>query len=426
MDRRTWSKIVVAALVTAIGATVFACTGIRHGLVGMFSPSYEGPAKPADARVLAPAFEEPDGRRPRIDVALVEVARGFVQITDLQFVPSDSSLLVVLEKAGTARWVDLDTGKRGVSFTVAVRDDSEQGLLGLAFHPKFSENGRIFLNYVTRSDGADVTRIAEWTVPPGADLREIAPTPRRTILDVPQPYQNHNAGQLTFGPDGLLYVGLGDGGWRDDPHGHGQDTTTLLGDMLRIDVDASDPGREYRVPPDNPFVGRAGFRPEIWAYGLRNPWRYSFDPAGRLVVADVGQDAYEEVSIVEKGANLGWKIREAAHCFEPKEGCRTDGIVDPVFEYGRDEGGSITGGYVALGARAPALRGRYVAGDFLSGRLWALELPETASGRAKVHALGKFPLLPSTFGRDAAGDLYVADYPEGIVYRLEAPARVGG
>ena len=174
-------------------------------------------------------------------------------------------------------------------FAVEVRTASEEGLLGLAFHPRFAENGRFFLNYVVGHEGDDVSRIAEWTHSAPSDLKGGQATERRILMSVAQPYANHNAGQLAFGPDGYLYVGWGDGGYRDDPHGNGQKPDALLGKMLRIDVDREADGRPYAIPADNPFVGKTGYRPEIWALGLRNPWRYAFDPKGRLVVADVGR-----------------------------------------------------------------------------------------------------------------------------------------
>jgi glucose/arabinose dehydrogenase len=238
----------------------------------------------------------------------------------------------------------------------------------------------------------------------------------RILFTVEQPFPNHNGGMLVFGPDGLLYVGLGDGGAGGDPHGHGQNLGTLLGAMLRIDVGRKDPGLEYAVPKDNPFVGKQGARPEVWAYGLRNPWRYSFDPKGRLIAGDVGQEAWEEITLVERGANLGWKVREGAHCYSPKEGCRTAGLTDPLFEYDRSLGLSVTGGYVYTGKRIPSLAGRFIFGDFGTGRLWALELD--SSKRAKTQFLGRYSYAFSTFGRDSDGEIYATDFGPGAVYRL--------
>jgi glucose/arabinose dehydrogenase len=326
--------------------------------------------------------------------------------------------MVVLEKPGSIQWLDVNTGKSGPWLRREVLTRSEQGMLGLAFHPKFKANGRFFLNYSVDVSGQKTTRVAEWAVEPGNPIADTQPREVRTIIEVAQPYANHNAGQLAFGPDGMLYIGLGDGGAANDPHGHGQNLGTLLGSMLRLDIDRAEP---YAIPADNPFVGREGARGEIWAYGLRNPWRYSFAPDGRLVVADVGQNAFEEITIVGRGENHGWKVREAAHCFPGGERCHGDTVyTDPVWEYPRNEGISVTGGYVYTGKSIPALVGRYVFGDYGSGRLWALALPQAKSLQpdSAIRALGGFDVTPATFGVDHAGEMYVADFARGRIYRF--------
>jgi glucose/arabinose dehydrogenase len=360
--------------------------------------------------------------RAQIAIALEKVADGFEQPTDIQFVPDQDQRAVVLEKTGKAHWLDLAQGEHDELFRVEVLTDSEEGLLGLAFHPAFARNGRFFINYVASKNGEDTTHIAEWKLSPktGMDVRGAKAEPVRMLLEVKQPYANHNAGQLVFGPDGKLYIGLGDGGARDDPHGNGQNPRTLLGSMLRIDVDGRDEGKPYRVPPDNPFVGKPEYLPEIWAYGLRNPWRYSFDPEKRLIVADVGQDHYEEIDIVQAGDNLGWKIKEGASCYKGKPGdCERGDLVDPIFAYGRDQGASITGGFVYTGQRITALRGLYVFADYVSGRLWAIELPrDRKQAVTQAKTLGQWPILPATFGRDAHGEIYVASFTRGEIYRL--------
>lgn len=261
------------------------------------------------------------------------------------------------------------------------------------------------------------------------------------ILAVRQPYPNHNAGHIQFGPDGMLYVGWGDGGWRGDPQRNGQNPGTFLGSMLRLDPHAAvregtgteemkrgapaEEGRTYRVPPDNPFVGRAGFRPEVWAYGFRNPWKFSFDPSGRLIVADVGQDRWEEIDIVRRGGNYGWNVREGRHCYDPPANCETKGFEDPVYEYSHAEGNCITGGYVYTGRRIPALRGYYIFGDYVRGWIRAMPLPP-AEGRdgsvpsveAGVRELLRRPIRISTFGVDGDGEIYVADFESGHIFRL--------
>jgi glucose/arabinose dehydrogenase len=234
------------------------------------------------------------------------------------------------------------------------------------------------------------------------------------LLTVDQPFENHNGGQIQFGPDGFLYIGFGDGGGGGDPAGNGQNLGTLLGKILRIDVESS---QHYAVPPDNPFVGQAGIRPEIWAFGFRNPWRFSFDRSmGRLFVADVGQASFEEVELVAKGANYGWNVMEGAHCYPPPStGCNTSGLELPIAEYSHSEGSSITGGYVYRGTANQELRGRYVFGDFGSGRIW--QLRETSPGTWTRSLLLDTDLNISCFGLDSTGEILVVDYG-GNVFRL--------
>jgi len=188
--------------------------------------------------------------------------------------------------------------------------------------------------------------------------------------------------------------------------------------MLRIDVDKPSEGKAYSIPKDNPFIKKKNFLPEVWAYGLRNPWRYSFDRKGRLIVADVGQDKWEEISIVESGKNYGWNRREGMHCHPPKSECSREGFADPIFEYTRDDGVSITGGFVSLDYSVPELLGRYIFADFVSGRIWALNLPDNSSEKGKVYTLGKWPLTISTFGRDGKGRIYLADFTLGRIFRI--------
>jgi glucose/arabinose dehydrogenase len=360
--------------------------------------------------LAASAGADPPAEPPR-EVSVVEVAHGFDQPTDLQFWPGSPDVAIVLGKSGTAWWVKIG-GEQGKFFDVDVVTRVEEGLLGLAFHPKFAENRRFFTNRVASVDGRDATLIDEWSATsatdPAAGAKRV-----KTLLTQPQPYANHNAGQLQFGPDGKLYLGFGDGGAAGDPHGNGQNPGTWLGKMLRLDVDGP-----ALAPPDNPFVGKQGYLPEIWATGLRNPWRYSFAPDGRLVVGDVGQDRWEEVDIVERGGDYGWDVREAAHCHEPKEGCVAAGHTDPVWEYPHGaDGVCVTGGYSYTGSQVPTLKDTWVFGDFASGRLWALPLPP-GGAPGKVRLLGHFDVHPSTFGRDAAGELYFADVQSGKVFRL--------
>ncbi len=369
-------------------------------------------------------FSDHDEHRERLPVRFTPVARGFDQPTAFEFVPGREDLIVVLQKEGKAFWASTQDGRKGEWLEVPVLTASEEGLLGIAFHPRFAENGRFFLNYVAARDGEDMTHVDEWAIAPGADLTAQKPKRVKTLLTVVQPYPNHNGGHVTFGPDGFLYIGLGDGGFRADPLNAGQDLQQLLGKMLRIDVDRTEGARPYGIPPDNPFVGRADARPEIFAYGLRNPWRYSFDPQGRLVVADVGQDLWEELSFAPKGANLGWRVRESRHCFRPKRDCASDGMIDPFYEYDHVDGRSITGGHVYTGSAIPQLAGRYVFADFTTGRFWAVRLPSQVVEKPALVpavALGRWPLVPVSFAQDPHGALYVADFAEGGIHRLDPP-----
>jgi len=414
---------VVGAAVGLAGAALAAAYAppIRQWIVAVMTPTYVHVERSLVRRGAS-------GDAPR-GLDWVQVARGLSKPTDLQFVPGGGGLALALEQGGKVRLLDLSRAADRAAppaepsatvLDLAVRTDSELGLLGLAFHPRYRDNGLVYVNS-TPAGGTMRTRIAEWRLAP-AELGKVPAHDERVILEVDQPYPNHNAGQLAFGPDGLLYVGFGDGGWRGDPHGNAQNPKVLLGKMLRIDVDGRSAGA-YAIPPDNPFVGKAGVRPEIWATGLRNPWRYSFDPHGRLIVADVGQDRFEEIDLVARGDDLGWNAREATHCFEPKEGCRTEGFVEPIFEYGRETGSCVTGGYVYTGSSIAELRGRYVFADFVSGVVFALPLPNPdipEKGLREGKKLGVWPMLVSSFGRDEQGELYAVDYGQGGVYRLVA------
>lgn len=293
-----------------------------------------------------------------------------------------------------------------LDLTERVRYGGEQGLLGLAFHPSYKTNGRFFVNYTRRPDGATV--VSEFKVSGNPDL---AATEEKQLLVVPQPYANHNGGMVEFGPDGFLYIGLGDGGAGGDPGNRGQDRNELLGKLLRIDVDRGTP---YGVPRDNPFASGGG-RPEIFAYGLRNPWRFSFDrQTGELWAADVGQNEWEEIDVVRLGGNYGWRIMEGRHCFLPREGCMQKGLVPPVAEYGHEKGRcSITGGYVYRGATIPALQGAYLYGDYCSGEIFSL-----VNGVPQLVLSSELSI--SSFGQDQDGELYVVDHGGGIHRIVEA------
>ena len=327
--------------------------------------------------------------------------------------PGDGSRrLFVVEQPGRIRVLDGHTllPTPFLNITQQVLSGGERGLLGLAFHPDYRHNGRFFVNYTRKPDGATV--VAEYHR--GATAISAAQD-ERILLIVPQPYPNHNGGMVAFGPDSYLYVGLGDGGSKGDPDNRAQNPKDLLGKILRIDVDRGDP---YGIPMDNPFVKQGG-RPEIYALGLRNPWRFSFDvKTGNLWVADVGQYKWEEIDLVTRGGNYGWRVMEGTHCFHLSTDCLITTFSPPVSEYFHDKGRcSITGGYVYRGQIISSLAGMYVYGDFCSGEIFALHKGETTN---EPHQILKSSLQISSFGEDAAGELYVLDH-KGGVYRLSPP-----
>jgi glucose/arabinose dehydrogenase len=292
---------------------------------------------------------------------------------------------------------------------------SESGLLGLAFHPEYKSNGKFYVHY---NFGSLNSRIAEYRVSSDPDLADA--NSERSILEFSQPASNHNGGMIAFGPDSLFYIALGDGGGRDDQFQNGQDRTTLLGNILRIDVNHTSGNLEYAIPNDNPFFGNTdGWRTEIWAWGLRNPWRFSFDrESGDLWAADVGQGDWEEIDLIEKGKNYGWNIMEGFHCFRTVN-CDMTGLVLPVFEYDHGQGISITGGYVYRGKKIPQLNGTYIYGDYLSRKIWGLRYE---NGQVASNALlGTNAAQVSSFGEDEAGEVYIVGYDNGKIYRFEDP-----
>jgi glucose/arabinose dehydrogenase len=306
---------------------------------------------------------------------------------------------------------------------------NEEGFLGLAFHPKFKDNGEFFVYYTGEySDNADrKSIISRFRVskddPNRADLAS-----EEVIMEIPQPEWNHNGGTIIFGPDGYLYVGLGDGGFGGDPDKNGQNLGTLLGKMLRIDVDNRDEGLAYAIPKDNPFVGLEGARGEIWAYGIRNIWRMAFDrKTGVLWAGDVGQNLWEEIDIIVKGGNYGWNLREGMHPYVDQKtdakgsGPRPD-LIEPIWEYHHDVGKSITGGNVYRGQSAPELEGGYLYADFVSGQIWALWYDMDAKRVTANRSLltGSTPVL--TFGEDDAGETYYATQ-EGGLWKFESPKK---
>jgi len=320
------------------------------------------------------------------------------------FVVEQPGYVVILEGGRRREPVFLDLAAR-VSY------GGEMGLLGLAFHPAYAANGRLFVDYTAEVDGKVLTRVSELRVRPD-DPQRADPSSERVLLEVEQPYRNHNGGHVAFGPDGYLYIGLGDGGAAFDPQGNGQNPQTLLGTIARIDIDAE--GAPYGIPADNPFAQGVGGRPEVYAWGLRNPWRFCFDADGALFVGDVGQNRYEEIHRVAKGDNCGWKRMEGLHGLEQDEVDAT-GLALPIHEYGRKDGASVTGGFVYVGQALPELRGAYVFGDYYPGNIWALRQVDGAWQRT---ALGVHDFTLSSFGLDAAGELLLVDHQGGRVLRF--------
>jgi len=348
--------------------------------------------------------------------------------TQLVARPDRDDRLYVVEQVGRVLEIDpsADDGESASVF-LDIRDrvnfgGNEEGLLSAVFHPKFAENRRLYCYYTAEQPRRAV--LSEFRLEEAGSVA--SGTSERVLLEIEQPWSNHNGGTILFGPDGMLYASIGDGGAANDPHGHGQNLGTLLGSIVRIDVDRAEELRPYSIPADNPFRDRPGARPEIWAYGLRNVWRMSFDgETGALWAGDVGQNKYEEIDLIVRGGNYGWNLREGLHRFGSADaGKPTDPFIDPVVEYGRDDGVSVTGGYVYRGAD-PTLRGVYLYADYAMGTIWGLRRradgtivgPEVVARRPRS--------LISSFGEANDGTLYVTTFEggerpgRGAIWRIE-------
>lgn len=360
----------------------------------------------------------------RNEISKLEVREAFQNLefnrpVDLQH--ANDNRLFVVEQRGVISAFQNDPAVSAKSTFLDIEgrvDDSgnEEGLLGLAFHPEYQSNGYFYVNYT--ASGPDRTVISRFQAS-ASDPGKADPNSELVILEFEQPYSNHNGGQLSFGPDGYLYIAVGDGGSGGDPQEHGQNRKTLLGAILRIDVNQKEGARNYSIPSDNPFANNSqGYKEEIWAYGLRNPWRMSFDRETKtLWAADVGQNEWEEIDIIEKGGNYGWDTMEGTHCFEPSSGCNAAGLKLPVWEYGRDEGVTVTGGYVYRGPSLPQLTGKYVYADFVSSRIWTLDIADKNNAINEELFRVSFPI--SSFGVDRQGEIYICGF-DGKIYMLAA------
>ena len=377
-------------------------------------------AAACDNRTARTASTSPGPPSSPSDYVAAFVVGGLSSPVDLASPPGDTSRVFIVEKTGAIRiWKNGALNARPfLDVSGRVSAGSEQGLLGLAFHPNYASNGRFYVDYTDRSGD---TRVVEFLASANPDS---ASATEREILFVDQPYANHNGGQIAFGPDGYLYVALGDGGSAEDPQNNGQSLNTLLGKILRLDVNSGTP---YAIPASNPFVGRAGARGEIWSYGLRNPWRFAFDAVtGDMMIGDVGQYDWEEIDHEPEGRggrNYGWRRMEGTHCF-PNPPCDSTGLTMPIAEYGHQVGCSVTGGKVYRGAALPELSGVYFYGDYCTGLIRSLRVENGVATDMRewtgvLRRTGGGPMQGlSSFGTDGKGDLYLV-LLGGEIYRLE-------
>jgi glucose/arabinose dehydrogenase len=414
-------------LVLAIALLAAACEASPSSSVVARASAGSGEPSAASSASAEPSGSRPGSTNPPLPTGpdaleLERVADGLAAPIGITNAGDGSGRLFVLEQVGRVRVIGPDGRLHAEPFidiSDRVQSGGERGLLGIAFHPEFRANGRLFLHYSRADDGATV--VSEFRA--AGDRRTADPGSERVVLTQPQPFPNHNGGQLAFGPDGYLYLGLGDGGSGGDPYDNGQDTGVLLGKILRLDVDGSADGRGYAIPPDNPFAPEGarpgGGRPEIWAYGLRNPWQFSFDPeGGDLYIADVGQNAWEEVNRQpgdsRGGENYGWDVMEGRYCYQGTE-CDQTPYVKPIASYSHERGGcSVTGGHVYRGTRQPQLQGVYVFGDYCSGLVFTLQVDE---GTRTPKVVLESDLRITAFGTDEDGEIYVAGIG-GSVHRL--------
>jgi len=415
----------MAAVLVACGAPADSSLPTASASTDAASPSADpSPSVTAQAPTATPAPSTPPASggiaaEPG-PLALETVAEGLR--APIGFATATDGWLLVHERDGRVLAIDPVGGpvREVLDISDRVLGGGEQGLLGLALHPDWPETARGFVHYTDRNGDTVIAELAG-RIDNGAPFLD--PRTESVLLRVEQPFANHNGGQLAFGPDGYLYIGLGDGGSGGDPLGNGQNPGTLLGSILRIDVGAL-AGGPYAIPPDNPFADGGG-APEVALIGLRNPWRFSFDPTtGQLWIADVGQEAWEEVNrldpVADIGANLGWNVMEGTHCYGGT-GCSTDGLMVPIAEYDHGSGCSVTGGAVYRGSAVPSLWGWYLFSDYCSGLLFGVRSDAEPPGDGTAltpRILLETGTNVSAFGVDSAGELYLADIEDGTVYRI--------
>lgn len=367
------------------------------------------------------AFARPTGNAGVRPVRALPMQANFQNVTAVTQAPGDNGYWYIVEKIGRVQRVRNDGAgaMSSLMVNIAARVNAapnEAGLLGIAFHPRFAMNGYVFLSYTRTNMGRLQSVISRFSSRDGGATLDA--TSEQIFLTQDQPFDNHNGGHIAFGRDGMLYIALGDGGSGGDPMNNAQNVGNLLGKILRIDVDRAGMGTQYAIPSDNPLLSRMGARPEIYAYGLRNPWKFSFDTAtGALWAGDVGQDRLEEVDLIRAGGNYGWRTMEGTNCFNPSSGCNMSGLQLPVLTYPRGDGVSITGGYVYRGSAIPSLQGRYIFGDFQSARVWAVQFDAmgVATKQDLFTAAGGF----GTFAQDQNGEVYVVQYNNGLMYRID-------
>lgn len=425
MMKRRWAGRATGRGVLSIAVVVSACAG-EGGRENSFTT---GPTGPAVGSVASSSFRGTSALAcaagPVVtgepDLVATLVAEGFAGTVDAQFAAGDASRMFVVEQQGMIHIVSHGerVAERFLDIRDRVREAGEAGLVGLAFHPNYAKNGRFFVYYVDK-DG--VTTVSEFLVSGDPDVADAES--ERVLLKQTNHYGTHYGGRLTFAPDGKLYIGVGDGGSTADEENNGQNLGTFLGKILRIDVDHGlDEDHAYSVPSDNPFLNEEGVAPEVWALGLRNPWRFSFDTkTNELYVGDVGEHRYEEVNIAQnggRGANFGWNITEGPVCTGGDEtGCDIEGITMPSYSYGHDEGKSVIGGFVYHGCRMPGYDGTYFFGDFISPFVRSFRPSLGAASLRDWSDAMPGVTLPASFSVDPNGEILIVDY-DGEIWRIE-------